>query len=62
MFFICILDDEINEELIPWKQSLDFQFKVIGSTLVRLEQTSCPMAECLIGDLVTDAMVYAVVY
>jgi hypothetical protein len=62
MFFICILDDEINEELIPWKKSLDFQFKVIGSTLVRLEQTTCPMTECLIGNLVTDAMVYAVVY
>ncbi|XP_063911898.1 apyrase-like isoform X2 [Zophobas morio] len=53
-------DEEINEELLLWKQEVDRQGnKVIGSTLVRLKQSSCLTAECLMGNVITDAMVFA---
>lgn len=57
-----LTDEKIKEELIPWKKTVDEHEdnRIIGKTMVRLEQSSCPMAECLIGNFITDAMVYAV--
>lgn len=55
-------DEEINQELQPWKDIIDVQGeKVIGSTLVTLSKSNCRYAECTLGDFVTDAMVYSVV-
>ncbi|RZC39648.1 uncharacterized protein BDFB_009824 [Asbolus verrucosus] len=52
-------DEEINKELVPWKEEVDRKGqKIVGHTIVRLEQSSCPMAECLIGNFITDAMVF----
>ncbi|RZC32901.1 5 nucleotid C domain containing protein, partial [Asbolus verrucosus] len=52
-------DEAINQELVPWKEEVDHQGnKIIGSTLVRLEQNSCSTTECLIGNFITDAMVF----
>ncbi|XP_044258315.1 apyrase-like [Tribolium madens] len=54
-------DKKINEELQPWKKKVDENEsnRIIGRTMVRLEQSSCPMAECLMGNFITDAMVFA---
>ncbi|XP_008201310.3 apyrase [Tribolium castaneum] len=53
-------DKEVNEELQPWKKQVDANEgnRIIGQTMVRLEQSSCPMAECLMGNFITDAMVF----
>lgn len=54
-------NEYINEELQPWKESVDeVGNQVLGSTLVKLNQDNCRYAECLIGDFVTDAMVFHV--
>lgn len=55
------LDEKINQELKSWKEKVDqIGNKIIGSTLVRLEQTSCSRAECLMGNFITDAMIFGV--
>lgn len=54
-------DPEILEALKPWKEEVDATaLKKIGSTRVLLER-SCRYKECNMGNLVTDAMVNAVV-
>ncbi|XP_066597557.1 apyrase-like isoform X2 [Prorops nasuta] len=50
-------DPEIVKELIPWKQEVDqMAKKVLGQTRVHLDN-SCRVAECNLGNLITDAMV-----
>lgn len=45
----------------PWKDEIDaVGTKVIGKTLVKLDQTTCRYSECLLGNFVADAMVYGV--
>jgi hypothetical protein len=45
----------------PWKDEIDaVGTKVIGQTLVKLDQTTCRYSECLLGNFVADAMVYGV--
>ncbi|VEN61869.1 unnamed protein product [Callosobruchus maculatus] len=52
-------DENINKELLPWKTLVDAQGqKVIGSTLVSLDQTACQRKECTLGNFITDAMVF----
>nr|CAH7737873.1 unnamed protein product [Callosobruchus chinensis] len=54
-------DEKINRALLPWKTLVDAQGqKVIGSTLVTLDQTSCQRKECTLGNFITDAMVFGV--
>lgn len=56
-----LIDDKINEELEPWAESVDVVGKeVLGSTLVTLNEDNCRYGECLLGDFVTDAMVFEV--
>lgn len=53
-------DANITELLQPWKEVVDVQSTVvIGESLVTLG-SSCYSRECLLGNFVTDAMVYAV--
>ncbi|KAJ3627081.1 hypothetical protein MTP99_014488 [Tenebrio molitor] len=52
-------DETINQEMQPWKDEIDaVGTKVIGKTLVKLDQTTCRYSECLLGNFVADAMVY----
>lgn len=52
-------DSQIDEELEIWKKSVYLHGnRLVGRTLVRLEQSSCTMSECLMGNFVTDAMVF----
>jgi hypothetical protein len=45
----------------PWKDEVDeLGDKIVGKTLVTLDQTMCRHSECLLGDFVADAMVYSV--
>ncbi|KAK9889010.1 hypothetical protein WA026_004294 [Henosepilachna vigintioctopunctata] len=49
-------------ELQPYKEIVgQMGDTVIGSSLVRLERDDCRMGECMLGNFVTDAMVYAYV-
>lgn len=57
---IITTDPNITELLEPWKEVVDIQSTVlIGESLVNLG-ASCYSRECLLGNFVTDAMVYAV--
>jgi 5'-nucleotidase len=53
-------DATINQEMEPWKDEVDeLGDKIVGKTLVTLDQTMCRHSECLLGDFVADAMVYS---
>ncbi|KAJ8983904.1 hypothetical protein NQ317_006708 [Molorchus minor] len=53
-------DEQINQDLLPWKTIIDAQGTVvIGSSLVTLDRSKCRYAECTLGNFVTDAMVYS---
>ncbi|KAJ3665034.1 hypothetical protein Zmor_000550 [Zophobas morio] len=53
-------DDTINQELQPWKDEVDaVGNRVIGSTLVTLDESMCRYSECLLGNFVADVMVYS---
>ncbi|KAJ8919181.1 hypothetical protein NQ315_012168 [Exocentrus adspersus] len=53
-------DDQINKELLPWKELVDAEGgAVVGSTLVTLDMSKCKYAECTFGNLIADAMVYS---
>lgn len=53
-------DEEILEELKPWKAVLDpIQFKLIGEISHRLDN-NCYRSQCPMGSLVTDAMAWSV--
>lgn len=55
-------DDEINGDLVPWKEAVDAMgSKVLGYTLVDLN-ADCYTHECLLGDFVTDGYVHYVSY
>ncbi|XP_064212299.1 uncharacterized protein LOC661310 [Tribolium castaneum] len=53
-------DKIINKELQPWKDAVDeLGNRVLGQTLVTLDKTMCYQSECLLGNFVTDVMVYS---
>ncbi|KAL3266931.1 hypothetical protein HHI36_011081 [Cryptolaemus montrouzieri] len=46
-------------DLKPYSEEVNIRGdSIIGSSLVRLERDDCRMGECLLGNFVTDAMVY----
>lgn len=54
-------DEQINKELLPWKEKVDAEGGiVVGSSLVTLDVSKCKYGECTFGNLVADAMVYSV--
>lgn len=58
---INFLDEQINEELKPWKATIEsVEGQIFGTTKVPLEKKECKYEECLFGNLVTDLMVYSV--
>ncbi|XP_018574618.1 apyrase [Anoplophora glabripennis] len=53
-------DEQINENLLPWKQMVDAEGgAIVGSSLVTLDISKCKYAECTFGNLIADAMVYS---
>lgn len=47
----------------PWKEGVDkIGAKIIGKTLVFLDDESCRYQECLLGNMIADSMVYAASY
>ncbi|XP_045479612.1 apyrase-like [Harmonia axyridis] len=53
-------DQEYLNELMPYSDVVRKSGNdIIGSTLVRLERDDCRMGECLLGNFVTDAMVFS---
>ncbi|CAH1954434.1 unnamed protein product, partial [Acanthoscelides obtectus] len=53
-------DGKINQDLLPWRKLVDEQGqKVVGSTLVTLDHSTCQRNECTLGNFITDAMVFA---
>ena len=51
-------DEEVEKELIPWKQDVDAQGKrVIGNSKVDLQKGPCSSGECNLGNFITDGFV-----
>lgn len=56
-----VQDPEIVAELAPWKAGVDaIQNQVVGVTKFDVSSNRCYSRECAMGDLTTDANVYAV--
>ncbi|XP_030377934.1 apyrase isoform X3 [Scaptodrosophila lebanonensis] len=55
-------DNAVILAMKPWQTAIDeVGNKVVGSTLVYLQQAECSKGECNLGNLFTDAMVHAFV-
>uniref|UniRef100_A0A1L8ECN7 apyrase n=1 Tax=Haematobia irritans TaxID=7368 RepID=A0A1L8ECN7_HAEIR len=53
-------DPDVVAAMVPWKETIDAQGKVIvGETLVDLLKSPCSYQECNLGNFFTDAMVHA---
>uniref|UniRef100_A0A1I8PKT0 apyrase n=2 Tax=Stomoxys calcitrans TaxID=35570 RepID=A0A1I8PKT0_STOCA len=53
-------DPEVVAAMVPWKETIDAQGKVIvGETLVDLLKYPCSYEECNLGNFFTDAMIHA---
>ncbi|CAG9862150.1 unnamed protein product [Phyllotreta striolata] len=53
-------DQSINKALEPWKKIIHAEGdKVIGSSLVSLDDSTCYTSECTLGNLIADAYVFA---
>jgi len=56
-----ILDSQVVEEMMPWKEILDeVGSRPIGWSNVYLQQQECAFGECNLGNFYTDAMLHAV--
>lgn len=56
-----LLDKDVLEAMKPWRKLIDEKTKVVvGRTNVDLPRDICRSEECALGNLYTDAMIYAV--
>lgn len=50
------LDEEILRELAPWREQFQYiSDQIVATTDITLDHRNCLYAECLMGNIVTDA-------
>lgn len=61
-FTYSYIDPDIVAALQPWKDIVDREgLRVIGTTKVQLSRSRCNVAECNIGNLLSDAFVHKMI-